>query len=121
MKRQNIVKSPKTEVHAYRCTEQEYTTLSALAKECGLSLSRYVVEVGINHSPRKRLTKEEMEVLNGIAVLRMYLVNVSNVISGKTDAEKLLYFHNREYMTWWIDASAQVIRALYEKMEYIKK
>ena len=44
MRKKNIIRKPPTEVHTYRCTEEELKRLQTHAKECGLSLSRYVVE-----------------------------------------------------------------------------
>ena len=56
MRKKNIIRKPTTEVHTYRCTEEVLESLQTLAKECGLSMSHYVVETGLKHYPRKRLT-----------------------------------------------------------------
>ena len=61
MRKKNIIRKPPTEVHTYRCTEEELKRLQTHAKECGLSLSRYVVETGLKHRPRMRLTKDEVD------------------------------------------------------------
>lgn len=64
MRKKKIIRKPPTEVHTYRCTKEELKQLQALAKECGISLSRYVVETGLKHRPRMRLTREEVDALN---------------------------------------------------------
>lgn len=61
MRKKKIIRKPPTEVHTYRCTKEEFKQLQTLAKECGISLSRYVVETGLKHRPRMRLTKEEVD------------------------------------------------------------
>ena len=66
MRKKKIIRKPPTEVHTYRCTKEELKQLQALAKECGISLSRYVVETGLKHRPRMRLTKEEVDALSFI-------------------------------------------------------
>ena len=119
MRKKNIVKRPQTEVHAYRCTDEERQRLQTLAGECGLPVSRYVVEAALMHHPRQRLTKDEVEALNSLIVARADLIKVSNVLSKKTDEEKRLYFRSEKFMRWWIEAVAGLIRHWYSIEENI--
>ena len=119
MRKKNIIKKPPTEVHAFRCTEEEFKRLQTLARECGLSLSRYVVETGVKHHPRKRLTKEEVDALNSLAIARTDLIKISNVLSKKTVEEKSRFFKNEKFMRWWIDAVAGLIQHWYSIEENI--
>lgn len=112
MRKKNIIRKPPTEVHTYRCTKEELKQLQTLAKECGISLSRYVVETGLKHRPRMRLTKEEVDALNSLAIARTDLIKISNVLSKKTAEEKARFFKNEKFMRWWIDAIAGLIQAL---------
>ena len=90
MRKKKIKRKPPTEVHTYRCTKEELKQLQTLAKECGISLSRYVVETGLKHRPRMRLTKEEVDALK-----------------------------NEKFMRWWIDAVAGLIQHWYSIEENI--
>ncbi len=119
MRKKNIIRKPPTGVHAFRCTEEEFKRLQTLAKECGLSLSRYVVETGVKHHPRKRLTKEEVDALNSLAIARTDLIKISNVLSKKTVEEKSRFFKNEKFMRWWIDAVAGLIQHWYSIEENI--
>ena len=119
MRKKNITKKPETEVHAFRCTQDEHLRLQSLARECGLSLSRYVVETGLKHRPRQRLTKEEVDALNSLAMARVDLIKVSNVLAKKTDAEKKVYFRSERFMCWWVDAVAELIQHWYSIEENI--
>ena len=110
MRKKKIIRKPPTEVHTYRCTKEELKQLQALAKECGISLSRYVVETGLKHRPRMRLTKEEVDALNSLAIARTDLIKISNVLSKKTAEEKARFFKNEKFMRWWIDAVAGLIQ-----------
>ena len=60
MKKKKITKKPATRVHAFRCTDEVWSQLKALAKECGISLNRYLTEAGLKHHPRQRLTEKFM-------------------------------------------------------------
>ena len=119
MKKTKIHKKPQTKVHTFRCTDEEFEQLKALAKECGLSLSRYMVETGLKHRPRKRLTKDEVEALNNLAFARTDLIKISNVLAKKTQEEKSKYFKSVKFMTWWVDAVTGLIRHWYNIEENI--
>ena len=118
-KLEKIIRKPPTEVHTYRCTKEELKQLQTLAKECGISLSRYVVETGLKHRPRMRLTKEEVDALNSLAIARTDLIKISNVLSKKTAEEKARFFKNEKFMRWWIDAVAGLIQHWYSIEENI--
>lgn len=113
MRKKNIIRRPPTKVHAFRCTEGEFRDLQALARKCGLSLSRYVVETGLAHHPRQRLTKEEVHALDSLAIARTDLIKISNVLANKTAEEKSHYFKSVKFMRWWVDAVTGLIRHWY--------
>ena len=113
MKKKKITKKPTTRVHAFRCTDEVWSKLKELAKDCGISLNRYLTETGLKHHPRKRLTKDEVNALNSLAFVRTDLIKITNVLQGKTEEEKLKYFKAEKFMSWWIKASAELIQHWY--------
>ena len=113
MKKKKITKKPTTRVHAFRCTDEVWSKLKELAKDCGISLNRYLTETGLKHHPRKRLTKDEVDALNSLAFARTDLIKITNVLQGKTEEEKLKYFKAEKFMSWWIKASAELIQHWY--------
>lgn len=119
MQKKNIVRKPQTEVHTFRCTQKEHEQLQTLARECGMSLSRYVVETALKHHPRKRLTKEEVDALNSLAIARTNLIKISNVLSKKTAEEKAHYFKSVKFMRWWVDVVTELIQHWYSIEENI--
>ena len=119
MRKKKINKKPGTKVYAYRCTLEEHDRIKALAKVCGLSINRYMVETAVNHHPRQRLTKVEVDALNSLTLARADLINISNVLRKKTDEEKAKYFKSEKFMRWWIDAVAGLIQHWYSIEEKI--
>lgn len=119
MKKQNIIKKPPTQVHSYRCTTEQYYTLKSLAKQCGLTLSRYILETSLKHHPRQRLTKEDVDALNSLSMARTDLIKISNVLAGKTAEEKSKLFRSEKFMKWWIDSVTGLIRHWYNIEENI--
>ena len=109
MKKKKITKKPPTRVHAFRCTDEVWSQLKALAKECGISLNRYLTETGLKHHPRQRLTKDEVEALNSLVFARTDLIRITSVLAKKTEEEKLKLFRTEKFMIWWIRSSAELI------------
>lgn len=114
MKKKRITKKPPSRVHSFRCTDEVWAQLKAQAKECGLSVNRYLTETGLKHHPRQRLTKEEVDALNSLVYARADLINISNVLAKKTAEEKMKLFRTEKLMKWWIKASAKLIHRWYE-------
>ena len=119
MKKKHITKKPPTKVHAFRCTEEVWLQLKELAKECGISLNRYLTETGWKHHPRQRLTKEEVDALNSLVYARTDLIKIANVLSKMTDEEKLKLFKTEKFMTWWIKSVAELNQHWYSIEENI--
>ena len=119
MKKKKITKKPATRVHAFRCTDEVWSQLKELAKECGISLNRYLTETGLKHHPRQRLTKEEVDALNSLAFARTDLIKISNVLSNMTDEEKLKLFKSEKFMAWWIKSVAELVQHWYSIEENI--
>ena len=119
MKKKKIIKKPPTRVHAFRCTDVVWSELKELAKECGISLNRYLTETGLKHHPRQRLTKEEVDPLNSLAFARTDLIKISNVLSKMTDEEKLKLFKSEKFMMWWIKSVAELVQHWYSIEENI--
>lgn len=119
MKKKKIIKKTPTRVHAFRCTDEVWSQLKELAKECGISLNRYLTETGLKHHPRQRLTKEEVDALNSLAIARTDLIKISNVLSRMTDEEKLKLFKSEKFMAWWIKSVAELVQHWYSIEENI--
>ena len=119
MKKKKIIKKKPTRVPAFRCTDEVWSRLKELAKECGISLNRYLTETGLKHHPRQRLTKEEVDALNSLAYARTDLIKISNVLSNMTDEEKLKLFKSEKFMTWWIKSVAELVQHWYSIEENI--
>ena len=119
MKKKKIIKKTPTRVHAFRCTDEVWSQLKELAKECGISLNRYLTETGLKHHPRQRLTKEEVDALNSLAIARTDLIKISNVLSKLTDEEKLKLFKSEKFMAWWIKSVAELVQHWYSIEENI--
>ena len=118
-KKKKIIKKTPTKVHAFRCTDEQWEALKKLAKECGISLNRYLVETGLKHHPRQRLTPEESKALNSLTEARTDLIKIRSILKKATPEEKPKYFKSVKFMKWWVDAVAALIQHWYSIEENI--
>ena len=119
MKKKTITRKSPTRVHSFRCTDEQWNELKRLAKECGTSFSRYVVETGLNHHPRKRLSAEEVHAIDSLIDARQDLIKIRNILAGLSDGEKAKYFRSEKFMRWWTDATTELVRHWYSIEENI--
>lgn len=93
----------------FRVTPKLYGRVAANADEVGISVSQYMRKLAEGHRPKSRMTKEQEEALNQLADARGELTHIRNALSGKTQQERLTFFHDADFMSWWIDATTKLI------------
>ena len=118
-KKKKITKKEPTKVHAFRCTNKQWEALKKLAKESGISLNRYLVETGLKHHPRQRLTPEESQALNSLTEARTDLIKIRSILRKASPGEKPKYFRSNKFMKWWIEAVEALIKHWYSIEENI--
>ena len=102
-KKKKIIKKTPTRVHSFRCTDKDWKELKKLAKECGMSIGKYLVETGKKHHPRQRLTPEESKALNSLTEARTDLIKVRSKLHDASPEEKQKMFRSPKWLslkTW---------------------
>lgn len=97
-KKKKIIKKTPTRVHSFRCTDKDWKELKRLAKECGMSIGKYLVETGKKHHPRQRLTPEESKALNSLTEARTDLIKVRSKLHDASPEEKQKMFRSATFM-----------------------
>ena len=118
-KKKKIIKKTPTRVHAFRCTDKDWKELKRLGKVCGISIGKYLVETGLKHHPRQRLTPEESKALNSLTEARTDLIKIRSILRKASTGEKLKYFRSNKFMKWWIEAVEALIKHWYSIEENI--
>ena len=98
-KKKKIIKKTPTRVHSFRCTDKDWKELKKLAKECGMSIGKYLVETGKKHHPRQRLTPEESKALNSLTEARTDLIKVRSKLHDASPEEKQKMFRSPKFMS----------------------
>ena len=112
-KKKKIIKKPPTRVHSFRCTDEDWKELKKLAKICGISIGKYLVETGKKYHPRQRLTPEESKALNSLTEARTDLIKIRSKLRKATPEEKPKYFKSVKFMKWWVEAVERLIKHWY--------
>ena len=118
-KKKKIIKKTPTRVHSFRCTDKDWKELKRLGKVCGISIGKYLVETGLKHHPRQRLTPEESKALNSLTEARTDLIKIRSILRKASTGEKLKYFRSNKFMKWWIEAVEALIKHWYSIEENI--
>ena len=118
-KKKKIIKKTPTRVHSCHCTDKDWKELKRLAKVCGISIGKYLVETGLKHHPRQRLTPEESQALNSLTEARTDLIKIRSILRKASPGEKLKYFRSVKFMKWWIEAVEALIKHWYSIEENI--
>lgn len=63
----------------FRCTEDEFFAINSTAKDCGLTKSDYVRKVILGFRPWKRLSEEELLLLQDIRKATADLQHIHNL------------------------------------------
>ena len=112
-KRKKIIKKTPTRVHSFRCTDEDWEKLNELAEGCGSGIGKYLVETGLGHHPRQRLTPEESKALNSLTEARTDLIKVRSKLHDASPEEKQKMFRSPKFMKWWIEAVERLIKHWY--------
>ena len=87
-KKKKIIKTTPTRGRPCRGPEKDGKELKGLARECGMSIGKYLVETGKKHHPRQRLTREEGRAVNSLSEARTDLIKVSSKLHYASPEEE---------------------------------
>lgn len=93
----------------FRVTPKLYKRISGKAEKTGISVSQLMRNLAEGHHPKSRMTKEQEEALNNLADARGELTHIRNALSGKSQEERLAFFRDAEFMSWWVNATTKLI------------
>ena len=93
----------------FRVTPELYARIAAKAEEAGISVSGLMRKLAEGYHPKARMTKEQEDALNSLSDARGELTHIRNALSGKSQEERLAFFRDAEFMSWWVNATTKLI------------
>lgn len=76
-----------------KVTPQQKEEIHALANQCGMTVSDYLLARAYNYKPKARLTKEESLLLQNLDNCRADLVNYVSALHGMNNKQRLEMFN----------------------------
>lgn len=74
------------------------------AQLCNLTPSSYLMALGLNYTPRSRLTDKETAALADLINVRADVINYANALHALNQDERVRMFRNYKFMLEWLNA-----------------
>lgn len=86
---------------SFRVSKSQREHIESLAKECGMSLSDYVLSRAYEYEPKARLTPEQEAVREQFVIVRSDYAKYTSMLNAMSQDERRAMFRNQP---WMIDA-----------------
>ncbi len=95
------VKEKRDSTISFRVSKSQREKITGTAKECGMSLSDYVLSRAYGYEPKARLTPEQEAVREQLVITRSDYAKYTSMLNTMSQDERRAMFRNQP---WMIDA-----------------
>ncbi len=95
------VKETRNSTISFRVSKSQREKITSLARECGMSLSDYVLSRAYGYEPKVRLTPEQEAVREQLVIARSDYAKYTSMLNTMSQDERRAMFRNQP---WMIDA-----------------
>ena len=95
------VKEKRDSTISFRVSQSQREKITSLARECGMSLSDYVLSRAYEYEPKVRLTPEQEAVREQLVIARSDYAKYTSMLNAMSQDERRAMFRNQP---WMIDA-----------------
>lgn len=103
-----------------KVTPQQKEEIHALANQCGMTVSDYLLTRAYNYKPKARLTKEESLLLQNLDNCRADLVNYVSALHGMNNKQRLAMFNQIPFMVGWLQKLGEVAEAVCQFLDSVR-
>ena len=103
-----------------KVTAQQKEEIHALANQCGMTVSDYLLARAYNYKPKARLTKEESLLLQNLDNCRADLVNYVSALHGMNNKQRLEMFNRIPFMVGWLQKLGAVAEAICQFLDSVR-
>lgn len=107
-----------------RVSKNERDTIKENAKNCGMTISNYLRDVGCGHKPRHILTDDEKAAFDLLDGVRDDMIKFGNALRGLDSTQRKILFQTTDVMDKWIDILADEvdrIKQFFDKIDRRKQ
>jgi len=103
-----------------KVTPQQKKEIHALANQCGMTVSDYLLARAYNYKPKARLTKEDSLLLQNLDNCRADLVNYVSALHGMNNKQRLEMFNRIPFMIGWLQKLGDVAEAVCQFLDSVR-
>ena len=103
-----------------KVTPQQKEEIYALANQCGMTVSDYLLARAYNYKPKASLSKEESILLQNLDNCRADLVNYVSALHGMNNKQRLEMFNRIPFMVGWLQKLGDVAEAVCQFLDCVR-
>ena len=100
--------------------DDSYSNLD-FAKQCGMTVSDYILSRAYNFKPKARLTKEEAVLLQNLDDCRSDLVKYTSALHGMSTKQRIAMFNQIPFMVGWLKELGNVAENVCQFLNAVKE
>ena len=104
-----------------KVTPQQKEEIRARAKQCGMTMSNYLLARAYGYTPRARLTREEATLLQELDGCRSDLVRYTSALQGMSTSQRLILFNQIPFMAGWFHKLRPIAEAVSDFLTAVRE
>lgn len=104
-----------------KVTPQQKEEIRAQAKQCGMTMSDYLLARAYGYTPRARLTRKEAALLQELDNCRSDLVRYTSALQGMSTSQRLTLFNQIPFMAGWFHKLRPVAEAVSDFLTAVRE
>ena len=104
-----------------KVTPSQKEHIKSLAKQCGMTVSDYVLSRTYNFKPKARLTKEEAVLLQNLDDCRSDLVKYTSALHGMSTKQRMVMFTQIPFMVGWLKELGNVAESVCQFLNAVRE
>lgn len=95
-----------------KVTPRQKEEIRARARQCGMTVSDYLLARAYGYTPRARLSREEAALLQQLDNCRSDLVRYTSALRGMSTSQRLTLFNQVPFMAGWFGRLRPITEAV---------
>ena len=104
-----------------KVTPSQRDHIKSLAKQCGMTVSDYILSCAYNFKPKATLTKEEAALLQNLDNCRADLVKFTSALHGMSASQRHTMFNQIPFMVNWLKELGNVAENVCQFLNSVKE
>lgn len=104
-----------------KVTPRQKEEIQARARQCGMTVSNYLLARAYGYTPRARLTRKEAALLQNLDNCRSDLVKYTSALHGMSTKQRMVMFNQIPFMVGWLGELSNVAEGVCQFLEAVKE